>query len=50
MVFSTSMIGYGWDGTIKGVPQASGTFVYVTQGKDYQGNVIYRKGTTVLIR
>jgi len=50
LIFSSNTIGTGWDGTFKGAAQQSGTFVYVTQGKDYKGNTIFRKGTVVLIR
>jgi len=50
LLFSTSEIGKGWDGTFAGTAQASGTYVYTTQGIDYTGKVIFRKGTVVLIR
>ncbi|WP_204306850.1 gliding motility-associated C-terminal domain-containing protein, partial [Klebsiella aerogenes] len=35
LVFSTSSIGKGWDGTFGGVKQASGTYVFETLGADY---------------
>ncbi|MBN8836414.1 MAG: gliding motility-associated C-terminal domain-containing protein [Sphingobacteriia bacterium] len=50
LVYSTSEIGRGWDGRLSGVEQPSGTYVFVTQGTDYTGKVITRKGTIVLIR
>ncbi len=50
LIFETKELEKGWDGTINGVPQASGTFVFVAQGVDYTGKVIFRKGTCVLIR
>jgi len=50
LVFSTSQIGRGWDGTIGGKPQDSGSFVWVVQGTDYTGENIYKKGIMVLIR
>ena len=50
MIFSTSELNKGWDGNFSGVAQASGTYVYQTQGVDYLGNSIFRKGTVVLIR
>ncbi|NKQ94626.1 hypothetical protein GUJ73_24240, partial len=50
LVFSTSSIGKGWDGTFGGVKQASGTYVFETLGADYNGKQVFRKGTTVLIR
>jgi gliding motility-associated-like protein len=49
MVFSSND-GSGWNGTIAGKPQASGTFVWVVQGRDFTGKVITKKGTMVLIR
>ena len=49
-VFSTTEIGKGWDGIYKNIPQPSGTYVYETQGVDYLGQVVFRKGTIVLIR
>jgi gliding motility-associated-like protein len=50
LVYETSEIGKGWDGSIKGNPQGSGTFVFVAQGVDYTGKVVFKKGTCVLIR
>lgn len=50
MVFSTSEIGKGWDGTLAGKPQPSGTYVFAAQAIDYTGKVTFRKGTVVLIR
>lgn len=50
LVFSTSEMGQGWDGTIGGQPQATGSFVYMVQGVDYTGKTISQKGTLVLIR
>ncbi len=50
LLFSTSQQGTGWNGNFNGSPQGSGTYVYVTQGKDIYGKTVYRKGTAVLIR
>ncbi len=50
MVYSTSEIGAGWNGSIAGRDQSTGTYVYMTEGTDYLGNKIFRKGTVVLIR
>jgi PKD repeat protein len=49
MVFSSSD-GSGWNGRIAGKEQASGTYVWIVQGRDYTGKVIAKKGTMVLIR
>ncbi|WP_207496239.1 PKD domain-containing protein [Aridibaculum aurantiacum] len=50
LVYSTSDIGAGWDGTLNGKDQGSGTYVYMTEGVDYTGKPVFRKGTVVLIR
>lgn len=50
LVYTTSQIGAGWDGTIGGKPQDSGTYVWVVQGSDFTGKVVFKKGTMVLIR
>lgn len=49
LVFSTSQIGKGWDGTIGGSIQSTGNFVYMAQGIDYTGKVVFKKGNIVLI-
>ncbi len=50
LVYSSSKLGEGWDGTIAGKQQATGTFVFMTSAIDYLGNTITKKGTVVLIR
>lgn len=50
LVYSTNQIGAGWDGTIAGKPQDSGTFVWIVQGSDFTGKTVFKKGTMVLIR
>jgi gliding motility-associated-like protein len=50
LVYSTTAPGQGWDGKILGAVQPTGTFACFTQGVDYKGNTITRKGTVVLIR
>ncbi len=50
LLYSSPEIGKGWDGNFGGTSQPAGTYVYTTQGIDYLGNVIFRKGTVVLIR
>jgi gliding motility-associated-like protein len=50
LVFTSSEIGRGWDGTIGGKAQSSGTYVWVVQGKDYTGKTVAKKGVMVLIR
>jgi gliding motility-associated-like protein len=50
LVYATSQSGQGWDGTLAGSPQNTGTFVYIVQGKDYLGHTIAKKGTFILVR
>lgn len=50
LVFSTSKLNDGWDGTIGGMKQASGTFVWMVQGITRSGKLISKRGTVVLIR
>ena len=40
----------GWDGTLKGKPAASGTYVWMIKGIDTNGSVVEMKGTVILIR
>lgn len=50
LVYTTTESNKGWDGNVSGIPQPTGTFVYTTQGTDFRGKAIFRKGTVVLIR
>ncbi len=50
LVFSTSRIGQGWDGTVSGKPQDSGGYVWMVQGTDYTGRTVFKKGVFVLVR
>ncbi|MFL5788863.1 MAG: PKD domain-containing protein [Flavisolibacter sp.] len=50
LVFSTTINGKGWDGSIGGKQQGSGTFVWVVRGIDYLGKIVFAKGTVTLIR
>jgi hypothetical protein len=50
LVYSTSSIGNGWDGTLNGTAQSAGGYVWMVQGTDYTGGLITKKGTMVLIR
>ncbi len=50
MVFTTANPNAGWNGVYNGQRQGSGTFVWKTEGIDYNGKIIFKKGTVVLIR
>ena len=39
-----------WDGTIGGLEQPPGVYVWVLEYTDETGQRVFRKGTTVLIR
>ncbi len=49
MIFETREFEKGWDGTVGGTDQDAGTYVFMAQGIDYSGKVVFRKGTVVLI-
>ncbi|MDP4261809.1 MAG: choice-of-anchor L domain-containing protein [Bacteroidota bacterium] len=50
MIFSSQNPDKGWDGTIQGIDQPSGVFVWTAEGVDYTGKTVTRRGTTTLIR
>ncbi|MGI8635962.1 MAG: gliding motility-associated C-terminal domain-containing protein, partial [Segetibacter sp.] len=50
LVYSSSVIGAGWDGTFGGKEQSGGTYVFIAEGTDYLGKTIFKKGTVLLIR
>lgn len=49
-IFYTTNSDTGWDGKYRGIDQQSGVFIWLTEGIDFKGQTIQRKGTTVLIR
>lgn len=50
IVFSTQDPTKGWDGKINGIPQPTGTFVWMAEAVDYKGNLLTRKGVVTIIR
>jgi gliding motility-associated-like protein len=50
LLFTTSSINKGWDGTYKGQKQDPTTYVWQATAIDYKGKTIFRKGTVILIR
>lgn len=50
LVYSTSQAGAGWNGTLNGLPQNTGVYVFVAQGVDINGATVNRKGAAALIR
>ncbi len=50
LIYETKEFENGWNGSFGGKEQASGTYVFMAQGVDYLGRVVFKKGTAVLIR
>lgn len=50
LVYSTSDIGSGWDGTFRGRGQDPATYVWYGEAVTYTGEVKFKKGYVVLIR
>jgi gliding motility-associated-like protein len=50
LVFTTTDYRKGWDGLIDTKEQGSNVFVWITEGIDYNGNFIRKKGTVTLIK
>jgi gliding motility-associated-like protein len=50
LVFTTTSKNAGWDGTVKGSPQKTDAFVWMVEAVDFKGNVLFHKGTSILIR
>lgn len=50
LIFETRQLNNGWDGLFKGLPQPSGVYVWVAEGKDLTGKIVRSKGSFVLIR
>jgi gliding motility-associated-like protein len=49
-VFSTTSLSQGWDGTIKGVQQQTGTYVWMLKAEDISGKIYQLRGVSTLIR
>ena len=51
LIYSNNqMDGKGWDGTINGIKQNTGTFIWIVQATDIINKVHFKKGTVFLIR
>jgi PKD repeat protein len=50
LMYSTSQMGVGWDGTYNGKSQNVGGYVWMVRGIVYTGKVVVKKGTVVLVR
>ncbi|MBL7741570.1 MAG: gliding motility-associated C-terminal domain-containing protein [Chitinophagaceae bacterium] len=50
MLYSTTTLNQGWDGTFGGMEQASGVYVWMVEGVTMDNQKITKKGTVTLIR
>jgi PKD repeat protein len=50
VVFSTKTMGHGWDGTYKGIAQPTGTYVWILEVVDWNGEIVRKRGCSILIR
>lgn len=50
LLYETKTKRAGWDGKLRGLPQASGVFVWVVAGMGVDGKTHTRRGTSALIR
>jgi len=50
MIFQTNIIGKGWDGMLKGVPQPSETYSWMLEYVDNNGKLTRQSGTSILVR
>lgn len=50
LVFSSTTPGEGWDGKVKGIAQATGTYVWLLKAEDLVGKIYQLKGTSTIIR
>jgi|GEM_PF-392489 len=49
-IFSTNIIGVGWDGKYRGVDQPIETYTWIAEGIGIGGNLVKRSGGVVLLR
>ncbi len=50
LVFNTTNYSIGWDGKVKGIEQQLGTYIWIAEGLDYIGNIVFRKGTVTIVK
>ena len=50
VIFESTSLNAGWDGTYKGEPQEIGTYIYLIEALDLNGEKIFQKGNVTLIR
>lgn len=50
LIYTTSKMGDGWNGTLKGTKQPIGNYVWMAEAVDFMGNTLKRQGYCVLIQ
>ncbi|GAA4322826.1 choice-of-anchor L domain-containing protein [Flaviaesturariibacter amylovorans] len=50
LIFETTTERSGWDGTVRGLQQDTGVYIWVAEGIDHRGQPVSRRGTVTLIR
>lgn len=50
LLYSSTDFRSGWDGTVKGEPAPLDTYIWILEGKDFNGQTILRKGTVTLVK
>lgn len=50
LIYQTSDMRKGWDGTLGGKDQEAGTYVWYAEGTDHKGKQVKKKGTAILLR
>ncbi len=50
LIYKSTNENIGWNGTINGTAQNTGSFVWIAEAVDYLGRTIFRKGTSTLVR
>jgi gliding motility-associated-like protein len=50
MIYKSTDPAKGWNGSYKGTPLMTGTFVVLAEAVDYRGKAVVQKGTVMLIR
>ena len=50
IVFTTNVSTNGWNGLYNGKPQNTGAYLWIAEATGYTGNIIFKKGTVMLVR
>ena len=50
LIFETSNLSKGWDGTYKGERQTTGNYIWILKARDRKRAIITMKGNVILIR